>query len=216
MAYTDIPTVSVGDLYTASDFNTYLRDNFRAGIPDAFTAKGDIAFGEDADTIGILALGNAGDWLTCDAGETLGVKWAAPVSFFDWFTFGAFTCASLDNDQAPTTAFSVDVSTSFGIDNSGGKHAYLCSFTVERDTTFTQSGYQNPWMSIGTAISSTTTPLETWMLNRVHGDSDEANWYKNTQSGIIVSDTRDIVYIYSSHNIADISLTLTLKIWGWA
>ena len=57
MAYTEVPTVAVGDLYTADNFNTYLRDNFAAGIPDKFTAHGDIGAGEGADTIGILALG---------------------------------------------------------------------------------------------------------------------------------------------------------------
>jgi len=43
MTYTAVPTKSTGDLWTAANHNTYIKDNFAAGVPDIFTTKGDIA-----------------------------------------------------------------------------------------------------------------------------------------------------------------------------
>jgi len=43
MAYTVIPTITTGDVATASWGNTYLKNNFAAGVPDIFTTDGDMA-----------------------------------------------------------------------------------------------------------------------------------------------------------------------------
>ena len=211
MAYTDIPTVSVGDLYTAANFNTYLKDNFAAGIPDAFTAKGDIAFGEGVDTIGILALGNAGDWLTCDAGETLGVKWDAPASFFDWFTFGAFTCASLDNaalDSSDTWGNGLieDIPTCFNIPDTGA-HLYLTSLSVLN----TDSGGFNGWVTLREHYNTGKVYMVTRGLGGSDANSTSQVW--NTQTGLMVSDSsQEVCMIYSPEE----GLTVTVKIWGYA
>jgi len=44
MAYTAVPAKSTGDpAYTAGFLNTYVKNNFAAGVPDLFIGKGDIA-----------------------------------------------------------------------------------------------------------------------------------------------------------------------------
>jgi hypothetical protein len=77
MAYTAVPTKSPGDTWSADDHNTYVRDNFAAGVPDIFTTKGDIAVATAADVaarVGVLSTN--GYVLMSDSGETAGVKWA--------------------------------------------------------------------------------------------------------------------------------------------
>jgi len=80
MSYTAVPTQNVGDEWTAEDHNTYIRDNFAAGVPDIFTTKGDIAVASAADAAGRLGIGSNGQVLTADSGEALGAKWAAVPS----------------------------------------------------------------------------------------------------------------------------------------
>ncbi len=211
MAYTDIPTVSVGDLYTAANFNTHLRDNFAAGIPDAFTAQGDIGIGAGVDTIGTLALGTAGQALTADLAQTLGVKWAGIPSFFDWFTFGAFACASLDNAALDSTdTFGQitisDIPTCFGIPDTGA-HLYLTSLSVLNTDSGGYSG--------SVTLREYFVPNTPYMITRCLGGSDAETTSQvwNTQAGLMVSDI--------SQNVALgwtplAGLTVTVKIWGYA
>ena len=215
MAYTNVPTVSVGDLYTADNFNTYLRDNFGAGIPDKFTAKGDIAFGEGADTIGILALGNAGDWLTADAGETLGVKWAAPTGFFDWFTFGAFTCATLDDVELPKLGggFTItDIPTCFGIADTTAR-LFLTSLSVRRNGEGANSYSPADEVLLWNGDTHYN-DRESFLGARALGDSSSStSWYWNTQTGFMRSDSEGDVRGYYIYNIG---FNITIKIWGYA
>lgn len=75
MAFTTVPTVATGDLWTAANHNAYIRDNFAAGVPDIFTTKGDIAVGSAADAAGRLGVGSNGQVLIADSAQALGVKW---------------------------------------------------------------------------------------------------------------------------------------------
>ncbi len=58
MPYTPVPTKNTGDTFTANEFNTYIRDNFAAGVPDIFEANGDLAVGTGPDAATRLAVGN--------------------------------------------------------------------------------------------------------------------------------------------------------------
>ena len=53
MAYITVKTVGTGDPWTANDMNTYVRANFAAGVPDIFTAAGDLVSASAAD-VGVV------------------------------------------------------------------------------------------------------------------------------------------------------------------
>lgn len=76
MAYTAVPTVATNDYWSAAQHNTYIRDNFAAGVPDIFTTKGDLAVATGADVAARLAVGGDGAPLVGDAAQTAGVRWA--------------------------------------------------------------------------------------------------------------------------------------------
>jgi hypothetical protein len=75
MAYTTVPTVASGDLWTAANHNTYIRDNFAAGVPAIFSAKGDLAVASGLQTAGRLAVGVEGTALLADPSQPLGLRW---------------------------------------------------------------------------------------------------------------------------------------------
>jgi hypothetical protein len=74
MAYSDLGAISSGDTGTSSWANQ-VRSNFQAGVPDIFTAKGDIAGGTGADAAARLAVGDDDSILVPDSGETAGLAW---------------------------------------------------------------------------------------------------------------------------------------------
>ena len=88
MAYTRVPTVAVGDLWTAANHNAYVKDNFAAGIPDIFTAKGDLAVASAANVADALPVGSDDEILLCDDSDTVGVIWDVPSGMFN---FGHWT-----------------------------------------------------------------------------------------------------------------------------
>lgn len=63
MSYNAVPTVATGDTWSAANHNTYIRDNFAAGVPDIFTAAGDIAYATAANAAAPLAIGTPGQVL---------------------------------------------------------------------------------------------------------------------------------------------------------
>ena len=68
MAYNAVPTVATGDTWSAANHNTYIRDNFAAGIPDIFTSAGDIAYAIAANSATILPIGSSDSILTVSGG----------------------------------------------------------------------------------------------------------------------------------------------------
>lgn len=76
MAYTAVPTVVTGQLYTAANFNTYFKDNFAASVPDIFTGTGSLAVGSAVDAAGELTVGATdGMVLKASSTDTLGIAW---------------------------------------------------------------------------------------------------------------------------------------------
>jgi hypothetical protein len=80
MVYNPVPLVSTGDLWTATNHNTYIKDNFAAGVPDIFTTKGDIAVATGADVAVRMAAGANGLFLMADSAQANGLIYrACPV-----------------------------------------------------------------------------------------------------------------------------------------
>ena len=57
MAYTTVPTVTTGELWTAADHNTYVRDNFAATAVGLATTAGQIPYATGPLALAMLALG---------------------------------------------------------------------------------------------------------------------------------------------------------------
>lgn len=75
MPYTPVPTKNTGDTFTANEFNTYIRDNFAAGVPDIFEAPGDLAVGAGVDAATRLAAGSNWDVLSIDPNAPNKLTW---------------------------------------------------------------------------------------------------------------------------------------------
>lgn len=77
MAYNPVPTVTTGDLWTAANHNTYVRDNLAAGVPAIIQAAGDLAVGSGLQAATRLAKGSNLQVLEMSsAGD---VAWGDPV-----------------------------------------------------------------------------------------------------------------------------------------
>lgn len=63
MAYTPVPTQNTTGTWTAAEHNTYVRDNFAAGIPGLMTTKGDLVAATGTDAGARLAAGSDGQAL---------------------------------------------------------------------------------------------------------------------------------------------------------
>lgn len=74
--YNTPPTKNVGDTFTAAEFNTYIRDNFAASVPDIFAAKGDLAVATGPNAAAAVTVGTNGQRLVADSAQAAGVKWA--------------------------------------------------------------------------------------------------------------------------------------------
>ena len=74
MAYAALPSKSSSDTLDLDDYNK-IKGNFEAGVPDIFSAKGDIAAGTAADTADRLAVGANNSIIIAKSGETTGLYW---------------------------------------------------------------------------------------------------------------------------------------------
>lgn len=75
MAYTVVPTVKTGDLWTAANHNAYLKDNFVAGVPDILTTIGDLAAGSGSDTVVRKGIGSNYQALAAKASDASGLEY---------------------------------------------------------------------------------------------------------------------------------------------
>ena len=56
MAYTAVPTITTGDVATAAWGNTYIKNNFAAGVPDIITADSEVIIGTGANAVEVVAI----------------------------------------------------------------------------------------------------------------------------------------------------------------
>lgn len=75
MAYTPVPAVAANDWIDEIFINTYWKDNFAAGVPDVFSAKGQLAVGLGVDSMGVLNVGANDTVLIADSTQATGLKW---------------------------------------------------------------------------------------------------------------------------------------------
>ena len=111
MAYTALATAVTGDLWTAANHNTYIKDNFAVSVPDIFTAAGDLPYGTGENTAGILAIGsarqvlmvneagNAPEWRSALFGCSLSVTTDQTI------TAGSTSTVSFDTENYDTSGF---------------------------------------------------------------------------------------------------------------
>jgi hypothetical protein len=88
MAYATVPTVATGDLWTAANHNSYIRDNFAAGVPDIFTTKGDLAVATGPDAAARLAAGSDGQIMQVNAAAANGLQYADDVKNVEFLLDG--------------------------------------------------------------------------------------------------------------------------------
>lgn len=75
MSWTTPRTWTVGEVLTAANLNTHLRDNLNQTAPALVTTKGDVVAATAANTLARIAVGTDGYALIADAASTPGVKW---------------------------------------------------------------------------------------------------------------------------------------------
>jgi len=134
MAYNTPPTKSVGDPFTAAEFNTYIRDNFAASATDNFATKGDLFVATGANAGAALpaaynhyllestGLGAALQW-TCTAPQCRVYRTTAQ-SIAD----NSLTEISFDAEDADTDSFFPGSGTTVTIPNVAfGSGLYLVS-----------------------------------------------------------------------------------------
>ncbi len=154
MAYTAVPTQNTGDLWTAANHNTYIRDNFAAGVPDILTAKGDIAAATAANAASPLAVGTDGQVLTADSGEATGLKYASISGGNScaarYKISGSTANAALANNSTEiidfdTSVFDTDTAVATGASwkftvptGKGGKYLVICSIALASDTNWSE------------------------------------------------------------------------------
>jgi len=146
MAYAALPSKSSSDTLDLDDYNK-IKGNFEAGVPDIFSAKGDIAAGTAADTADRLAVGANNSILVADSYESTGMEWqimpGARVynsSNIDPAT-SSWVTLTFDSERTDLEAMhSTASNTSRLTAPSGGGGLYMVGGTVAFDTSGAGSG----------------------------------------------------------------------------
>ena len=177
MAYTTLPTKSTNDLFTLGDYNA-VKNNFEAGVPDIFSAKGDLAVGVEPNAAARLAVGSNNSILITDSYETTGLAWqitpgvrAYNSSNGDpakstWVTLG-YDSERVDTEGMHSTTTSIWRL----VVPSGGDGLYLIGGTVTFDTSGASAGGSHKGVRI---MLNNTTPIATHLVGIIHGSFDSS------------------------------------------
>lgn len=133
MAYSAVPTYVTGDLFSAANANTYWRDNFAAGVPDIFTAAGDIAYGTAANAASPLAIGDAYRVLSVNSAGN-GIEWGYGI-------LGCCLEVTTDMDITTTTEQKVAFDTEVYDTNSMFSSTDSDAVIIPRDGIYQCAGY---------------------------------------------------------------------------
>lgn len=104
MAYSIVPTVITGDSWSASQHNTYIKNNFTALWP--FTTKGDIAYCNTSTTLSRLPIGTEGQILSSISGVP---DWVDSTAADKYCLIRRTTAQSIPNNTNTLISFSDEV-----------------------------------------------------------------------------------------------------------
>ena len=121
MSYSVVPTVATGDVWTASNHNLYVRDNFRAVVPDVVTTKGQLVIGDGANALALLGVGNDNEILQGD------LTWSLPRDFI-------YFCANSDISKSFVEGGSGNYQITANFDVPEGANWIYCSIELLRAT----------------------------------------------------------------------------------
>jgi hypothetical protein len=185
MSYNALPTVTTGDMWTSSEQNTYVRDNFSSGVPDIFTTKGDLAVASAANTAVRVPVGTDGQFLQADSTSGSGVSWVSPGSMSlisSQLLSGSATTITFSSipdtynhlkivavGRGTSAATSIETRLKFNND-AGGNYDYVYSTFKSVDTlacanTISGSYIKISEFSAGTAPAATETGFEATIPN---------------------------------------------------
>lgn len=200
MAFTTLPTYSTGDVVTAANWNTHIKDNFAAMPPDIFTATGELFVGEGADTGGVLSPTSSTDLLVAASGETLGVKYSDTFTINSKFTWAGYTNTAYDGDDTfGGGSNSITITDSGGFDVPSGAAMLLATLRVAWN-----AGSTDDYVFI---TNTTDTTMEMLRIDWHPG----ASTYWLSQTGFIVPASDNILL-----EITDSSdVNIDLKFFGY-
>lgn len=104
MAYNTPPTKSPGDTFTAAEWNTYMRDNQAAGVPDQFAAAGDMFLGSGANA-GIILPSSYSQYRLKSNGVGSQLSWTATLP---QVRLSRSTAQSIANNTATEITFTAE------------------------------------------------------------------------------------------------------------
>ena len=190
MTYTTVPTVSTGDVWTASNHNLYIRDNFRATIPDQVTAKGELVVGSEADALELLTVGADGQILRGD------INWFNVLDFMEFCSTGddvdrSFNSSGSGNYHVPTN-FEVPEGASW----------IYCK--IERqEGTGASTGYFALYPSYDTSI-------EVMRVNAYADDTNLNTSYSQCHGVMPLDSTGGLFYL-----VTDTAVACNLQVFAW-
>lgn len=159
MAYTAVPSVLTGDAWSASQHNTYVRDNFAAAWP--YTTAGDMSYATSASAIARIASTAGGvfrasatgvpQWLTLTEGDIL----YRNASILTRLAIGSADTYLSSNGSAPAWS-------STGIINAIG----YAEYALEYDRTGSTAWADITSMSV-TLTTTRTCTIYAWLSGRL-------------------------------------------------
>lgn len=146
MAYSDLPSKSSGDVFGLSEYEQ-IRDNFDAGVPDIFSAKGDLAAATGADAAARVVVGDDDAILVADSGQSAGLAWQIQPAVVAYNStsqdpaVGSWHTLAWDSESVDTDGMHSTVSdTSRLTVPTGGAGIYLVMANVVFDTLSVTAG----------------------------------------------------------------------------